>query len=146
MRKRQKECVIRTHRYNREKNPEKFYHGKLMLFLPWRNEDLDIIAGNPNYATRYRAELEHIMEMEAKYSKCAQTLDEAVEVFNQYSPPEHAWQNVAPTAEQERIEAETDGLIEERYQDPQELDEHADLIEEQNMSATEVSIHKQIQK
>ena len=32
MRKRQKECVIRMHRYNREKNPEKFYHGNLCCF------------------------------------------------------------------------------------------------------------------
>ena len=106
MTKRQKECVIRMHRYNREKNPEKFYLGELMLFLPWRNGDLDIIAGYPNYATRYRAE--HIMEMEAKYSKCAQTLDEVAEEFNQYGSPEHAWHNLEPTAEQGRMEAEND--------------------------------------
>ena len=34
MRKRQKECVIRMHRYNHEKYPEKFYRGKLMLHSP----------------------------------------------------------------------------------------------------------------
>ena len=78
--------------------------------------------------------------MESNYSKCAQTLEEAVEDFNQYGPPEHAWQNVAPTTEQERMEAETEGLIEERYQDPQELDEHADLIEQQNTPAIELSM------
>ena len=108
-----------------------------MLFLPWRNKDVDIIAGYPNYATRYRAELEYIMEMKSKYSKCAQTLEEAVEEFNQYGPPA---ENVAPTAEQERMEAENEGPIEERYQDPQDLDEHADLIEQQNTSAVELSM------
>ena len=52
------------HRHNRESNPEKFYHRKLMMCLTWRNADLDIIAGYPNYETRYRAKLEHIMELE----------------------------------------------------------------------------------
>ena len=59
-------------------------------------------------------------------------MEEAVEEFNQYGPPEHAWQNVAPTAEQERVEAENEGYIEERYQDPEELNDHADLIEQRN--------------
>ena len=44
----------------------------------------------------------------------AQTLEEAVEEFNQYGQPQHAWQNVAPTAKQEPMEARNEGLIEEK--------------------------------
>ena len=142
MRKSQKECVIHMHKNNREKTPDKFYHGK-MVFLPWRNEDVDIIGDSSNYARRYSAELEKIMEMEGKYNKCVQTLEEAVEEFDQYG---HAWQNVAPTAEQECIQAEIEGHIEERHQDHEELDEHRKNSNmKQLLNYTCVLIHKQIQ-
>ena len=106
-----------------------------MVFLPWRNEDVDIIGDSPNYARRYSAELEKIMEMEGKYNNCVQTLEEAVEEFDQYG---HAWQNVAPTAEQECIQAEIKGHIEERHQDPEEIDEHTNLIEQQYKPTAEL--------
>ena len=76
--------------------------------------------------------------MEGKYNKCVQTLEEAVEEYDQYGPPEHAWQNVARTAEQERIEAEIEGHIEEIYQDPEEIDEHTNLIEQQHKPTAEL--------
>ena len=39
MYKRRKEAIIRFHRFNREKEASVVYRSKLMLYLPWRNEN-----------------------------------------------------------------------------------------------------------
>lgn len=49
MYKRQREAVIRFHRFNLSKEPEKVYRSKLMLYLPWRNEDVNIIGGYTSF-------------------------------------------------------------------------------------------------
>ena len=37
MRKRKRKAVIWWHNFNIEKEPEKHYRSRIMLFLPWRN-------------------------------------------------------------------------------------------------------------
>ena len=39
MRKRKRKAVIRWHNFNIEKEPEKHFRSRIMLFLPWRIED-----------------------------------------------------------------------------------------------------------
>ena len=72
-------------------------------------------------------------------------MEEAVEEFNQHGPPEHAWQNVAATAKQERVETENEGYTKEQYQDSEELDDHANLIEQQNTGTPELSMRFETQ-
>ena len=39
MRKRKRKAVICWHNFNIEKEPEKHYRSRIMLFLPWRAEE-----------------------------------------------------------------------------------------------------------
>ena len=39
MRKRKRKAVIRWHNFNIEKEPEKHFRSRIMLFLPWRTEE-----------------------------------------------------------------------------------------------------------
>jgi hypothetical protein len=41
MRKRRRPCVIRCPRFSQHKQPEKFAHSNLMLYYPWRVEEVD---------------------------------------------------------------------------------------------------------
>ena len=43
IRKRKQEAILCTQRYKIHAEPEKYYHGKLLLYYPWKNED-DIIS------------------------------------------------------------------------------------------------------
>ena len=55
MRKRKKKAVIRWHNFNLEKEPEKHFRSRIMLFLPWRDEDK--LCGNfKSYSDRYNDE------------------------------------------------------------------------------------------
>ena len=67
MRKRKREAVIRFRKFSKEKKPSDFYRAKLMLYLPWRNEDTDLLGGYPDYASHYFAVCESITAIEAKF-------------------------------------------------------------------------------
>ena len=44
MHKRGREAIVRFHRFNREKEADKLYRSKLMLYLTWRDESSDLGA------------------------------------------------------------------------------------------------------
>ncbi|WAR27351.1 hypothetical protein MAR_013055 [Mya arenaria] len=42
--KRNKPAIIRTHQWSVKKQPEPYYHAKLLLYHPWRNETNDLLT------------------------------------------------------------------------------------------------------
>ena len=52
IRKRIQEAILHTRRYKIHKEPEKYYHAKLLLYYPWHNED-DIISPFTTYHESY---------------------------------------------------------------------------------------------
>ena len=53
MYKRRRAAIIRFHRFNCEKEANKMYISKLMLYLPWRNENADLLVGYPDFRSHY---------------------------------------------------------------------------------------------
>ena len=47
--KRTKARVIRSVFYNKEANPEKHYRELIMLFTPWRSEEIDLLGNFASY-------------------------------------------------------------------------------------------------
>ena len=45
--------VIRYVRYNLKKDPENYYREQLMLFMPWRNEQKDLLGPFETYTAHY---------------------------------------------------------------------------------------------
>ena len=131
MQKRKQESVIRYPKYNIEKNSEKYYRAKLMLFVPWREEN-NIIGESANFQEQYRQHLEMITENETHYTKNGPSFEQAIQDLNEFGPPVHAFNNVAPATEQQRLEDEQEGFIEERHLEQQDLDENAELMNRKN--------------
>ena len=52
IRKRKQEAILHTTRYKIHAEPEKYYHVKLLLYYPWKNED-DIISPFTTYHEAY---------------------------------------------------------------------------------------------
>ena len=98
MYKRKRECVIRFHRYNREKETGEMYRAKIMLYIPWRDETVDLLAGRADFKSHYEVRADAILNNERKYSKNASLINEAMDDFHEFGPPTHAWDQVAPGA------------------------------------------------
>ena len=101
--KRKREAVIRFHKFNMTREPSKVYRSKLMLYVPWRNEDRDILAGYNSYRERYLALLNDILANERRYSQNADVIDEALDELSQHGPPQHAWDLIARRTEKDQI-------------------------------------------
>ncbi len=125
--KRRTRAVIRWHRFNEEKEPEKHYRAKLMLYLPWRDEEA-LMADYLSYEDRYDAEEEAIKLKEAEFVHNANQIDEAYELLQQHGPPEHAWEDVAPGTEEQEAAAEEEGTTEERPLDDEDIEANANLF------------------
>ena len=134
MHKRKQEAIIRFHKYNVERDSEKYYRAKLMLYFSWRDEDVDIIGDKGSFFERYTELLEEVVNMEEHYSHNAQTLEQAQQALLDGGPPEHAWANVAPEAEHNRLQEEHEGNIDETYMDNIDLEENADLLNQERKS------------
>ena len=130
MYKRSQESIIRFHRFNYEKEAEKLYRSKLMLYLPWRDESLDLLREYPDFRTHY--EDKHvILANESKYSQNATLISEAMDDLTEYGPPRHAWDQVAPGAGENHARDEAEGMEEERHIEQEDLDANTNLQQEQ---------------
>ena len=73
------EAVIHFHRFNYEKEASKVYRSKLMLYLPWRNENADLLGGYPHFHSHYEAQCRDILANEQKFSHNATLINEAMD-------------------------------------------------------------------
>ncbi|MCG8622659.1 MAG: helitron helicase-like domain-containing protein, partial [Proteobacteria bacterium] len=62
MRKRRKTAIKRWHNFNIEKQPEKHFRSRIMLFLPWREDKL--CKNYKTYTDRYHDEIDKIKKVE----------------------------------------------------------------------------------
>ena len=81
MYKGRRETVVRFHRFNLTKESSKVYRSKLMLYVPWRNEDSDILDGYMTYKARYDDLSDDVIN-EQRYSRNASVIDDAVGHLN----------------------------------------------------------------
>lgn len=71
--------ILRYVNYNIRTNMELHYRERLMLFLPWRNEERDLYGGYSTYTEHYNAKKEQILPVRLKYEKHNDSLQEAIE-------------------------------------------------------------------
>ena len=144
MHKRKQEAIIRFHKYNVEKESEKYYRAKLLLYISWRDENVDIIGEMASFYERYTELLEEVVNMEEHYSHNAHTLEQAQQALLEAGPPEHAWANVAPNAEHNRLQEEQEGNIDETYMDNNDLEENAELLNQERRSGVVLRYETQV--
>ena len=82
MKCRKTKAVLRYHKPNRVKEPEKYFHHLLMLYYPWRNED-SLIGNEQTYASRfYEPKVQAIVEQKRTIFEAeADAITEALEAL-----------------------------------------------------------------
>ncbi len=129
MYKRRREAVIRLHKFNITKEPEKVYHSKLMLYLPWRNEETDILGRYMSFKARYDDLSDDIRTNELRYSQNACIIDEAYSQLQQQGPPQHAWDQIAPGAEDQQAQDQMQGMEDLTTMEQEDLDANTELFQ-----------------
>ena len=86
MRKRKRKAVIQWYNFNIEKEPEKHYRSRIMLFLPWRAEEK--LQGNyKSYEDRYNDEIDRIKATEKMFIHHEDEINRAFEHLQAVGPP-----------------------------------------------------------
>ena len=91
--------IIRYVKYNKKKDPENYFREQLMLFVPWRNEQKDLIGSFDTYEAHYNSVQTSLISRRNELELARQMMEAEERNFDQ----------VVPNAEQENREAEEEG-------------------------------------
>ena len=67
-----------------------------MLYIPWRNEESDILGNYPSYEDRYNALLAQVNCAASKFEHSAQEIDTALEDIKAEEQLDKAWDEIVP--------------------------------------------------
>ncbi|XP_071104737.1 uncharacterized protein [Haliotis cracherodii] len=111
-------AIIRYARFSRTKDPEKYYHSMLQLFLPYTFDTQLKPAAFNSYEEFYQTgavqiancPVETVKDIvdrnKAMFEQDAEVIDNAKELFEQSGQLEDAWAQICPETESERLECE----------------------------------------
>ena len=77
--KRQKPRIIRPVRFNKNKDPEKYYREQIMLYTSWRNEGRDLLKDFQTCQVRFEVAKDEIKQNRKQYENHTDVLDQAVQ-------------------------------------------------------------------
>ena len=93
IRKRKQEAILCTRRYKIHAEPEKYYHAKLLLYYPWKNED-EIISPFTTYHESYISKQDIICQNAKRLNEDSVAFDLDVQDLEN-NIPQSAWEMVA---------------------------------------------------
>ena len=101
--------IIRYVKYNKKRDPENYFREQLMLFVPWRNEQKDLMGSFGTYEARYNSVQTSLVSKRNEYEHHAEELEVARQMMEN---EERNYDQIAPNAEQENRETEEEGPAE----------------------------------
>ena len=124
IRRRKKNKVIRYVRFNKKTDEENYYRERILLFLPWRNENVDLLGNCSSFKEHYQS-VQHIIDHKCnEYEHHVEELELARELAeNEYD----AYDDIAPSAQQAEAEDAEEEPIESEafiYFNPDRVSEH----------------------
>ena len=119
-----------VYRFHKEKSEgEEKYRNLIMLYYPWRNEDLDLKANFESFKEHFQHIQEIISSNEAMFSQNADEIARAYDDLERRGPPENIWDTVAPNAEYQQAQQQDQGIVTEREVGrDNEPNENVDLV------------------
>ena len=129
MSKRKQQAVIRFRKYNKDTEPSNWYRAKIMLYYPWFDEQADLLGGYPSYEAHYRHVCDTVLTNESKYTK--EAIDE-LDVYEE-GPPEHLWNNIAPSTEEHRLHSIAEGSEQLTEVSQQDLQDNQSILSQSSL-------------
>ena len=94
---RTKPKIIRYVKYSQKVDPENYFREQLMLFFPWRNEEVDLLNGHKTYEDHFKAVSQKIESTRQEYDASLELLTQ-IEVAADTQSIEH-FDDVSPNIE-----------------------------------------------
>ena len=140
MNKRKQEAVIRFRKYNKQTDPTNWYRAKLMLYYPWFDEQTDLLGGYPSYEVHYRHVCDTVHTNEAKY-----TIEDVDDMdVDENGPPEHLWDSIAPSTEENRLHSIAEGAEQLTELSQRDLQDNQNMLSQSSLHVRfESSANKQ---
>ena len=116
--------IIRYVKYNKKKDPENYFREQLMLFVPRRNEQKDLLGSFDTYEAHYNSVQTSLIPKRNEYEHHIEELELARQMMED---EQREYDQTAPNAEQENREAEEEGSKESEqfvYFNPSRVVEH----------------------
>ena len=109
MQNRKQEAILCVTRYKMQTQPEKYFHAKLILFYPWKNED-DLITGFNSYMESYINKQDIRHKNAQLFNEDRERFDSALEAFENDVIPQSAWDSIVLTIAEEDAMTHTQGF------------------------------------
>ena len=84
--KRKKPRIIRSVRFNRNKDPENYCREQIMLYTVWRNETTDLLKDVQTYQDQFEVVKDEIEQNRKQYENHTEILDQAVQDIESEEP------------------------------------------------------------
>ena len=94
------------------------------MYYPWYNEQADLLGGYSTYEEHYRHVYNVVHTNESKYTKADV---ENIEI-DEDGPPEHLWDNIAPSTEESRIHSIEEGSEQLTEVSQQDLQDNENIL------------------
>ena len=101
--------VIRYVRFNKNTDSENFYRERLMLFYPWRNEQVNLKGNHETYEKMYKTVHRRIESKARQYEHNAEELDKAQEQAENECTE---FDEIAPGTQQAELDDIEEGIVE----------------------------------
>ncbi|KAK3105661.1 hypothetical protein FSP39_002926 [Pinctada imbricata] len=111
IRRRIHDLILRYVHYNLKTDPENHYREKLLLFMPWRDEDVDLLNGHNSYQEHYK-QVHFLVGHKANYYE--KNIDEIERAMQQAEEEFAQHDEIAPNAQQRNADDEAEGQQEAR--------------------------------
>lgn len=102
-----------------------------MLYMPWRDENVDLLGGYPDFRSHYEDKCDDILANEQKLSHNATLINEAMDELMEHGPPQHAWDQVAPGTSEQQARDQDEGTEEMHSIEQEDLDANAQILQQQ---------------
>ena len=106
IKKRTNSRIIRSVWFNQETQPEKHCEF-IMLFIPWKNEETDLISHYSSFKEHYFARTDEISEQMSQYAVCSEDLNEIQQHLNDDN--EDQFDSIAPVTQNIELQDENEG-------------------------------------
>ena len=107
IKKRSQARIIRSVWFNKESQPEKHYRELIMLFTPWRNEQVDLMGNYSSFEEHYEARRDEISEQMQQYAVCSEDLNEIQHHLQECD--DDAYDTIAPVTQDTERRDENEG-------------------------------------
>ena len=97
--KRTKSKILRSVGYSLLSDSENFYREQLMLYIPWEDDEKNILGDCQTYKERYEQLKDDIRPLQQKFQSNAKAVEVAKQQVQNDRVSEDAWDQVAPQAQ-----------------------------------------------